>query len=161
MMLSIFYTKLLAEPPKLRFRTKISWICRPKLQHALIHHTTDVTKIFLEFCGLLRKHQLLVCFGWLRLLRVWSVLLWLSFGYIFYSNLFSTYCGAPVLNEPLFSGNIIIIPAAGKSPACKYFQMKRQYSVLYLVGGHKVSLNYIQFRLEVKNSFMCIINSLP
>ena len=73
----------------------------------------------------------------------------------------STYCGAPVLNEPLFSGNIIIIPAAGKSPACKYFQMKRQYSVFYLVGGHKVSLNYIQFRLEVKNLFICIINSLP
>ena len=56
----------------------------------------------------------------------------------FYSNLFSTYCGAPVLNEPLFSGNIIIIPAAGKSPACKYFQMKRQYSALYLVGGDEV-----------------------
>ena len=141
MMLSIFYKRLLAEPPKLRLCTK--WICWPKLQHALIHYTTDVTKIFLNFVAFSENINFKVCFWWLRLLRVWSVLLWLSFGYFFYSNLFSTYCGAPVLNEPLFSGNIIIIPAAGKSPACKYFQMKRQYSVFYLVGEHKVTLNYI------------------
>ena len=116
---------------------------------------------FLNFVAFSENINFKVCFWWLKTSKTLKCPAMAVVWIFFYSNLFSTYCGAPVLNEPLFSGNIIIIPAAGKSPACKYFQMKRQYSVFYLVGGHKVPLNYIQFRLEVKNLFMFIINSLP